>query len=255
MCKQLKENIDSAKYDALVSDDTGGRLPTLILREVIKKVNPEKDLKTLFVATGMTYRPQNEEDQNLLENYLKKGLGDSKKVLLVTQYIHTGKTLGALARNLKKIGVPEIDATSIYGNVEEHELIRDIDHLVLGGYREKGQGEFSEDNNVLSGIYKHTDNYSPSPARLDNLLISGESDRTDFLSDEEFSEIAGYEQYDNFEERAKKVRGGTQKFPEIDSVPISEEEEKQIQENINKARKKVKELADAIVKEVWGTNQ
>src|SRR3989338_2684824 len=72
LVQKLKTNIDEGKYDALVSDEIGGRIPTLVLREIIKARKPDAKIDTHFIASGKTYFPQRgSEDYNKLIDYLK----------------------------------------------------------------------------------------------------------------------------------------------------------------------------------------
>jgi hypothetical protein len=89
LCREMKENIERG-YDALVSDDTGGRIPTLILRAICQQVHNNPDLKTVFIASGTHYKPKNPKENKLLDEYIKKGIGNSKRVLLITQHIQHG---------------------------------------------------------------------------------------------------------------------------------------------------------------------
>lgn len=154
LCEQMKGYIESGEYDALVSDDTGGRIPTLFFMEVLKLVKPEHNFKTLFLASGKNYKPRNEDEQKRLEEYLKRGLGDSKKIFLITQYIHSGHTIARIINDLRNNGIEHIDITSIYSNVSSGEIISltKCDHLFLDDIRDRRQFGFTENNNVLSGV-------------------------------------------------------------------------------------------------------
>ena len=57
LVSQLKKKIEKGEYDTLISDDVGGRIPTLILRKIIKELNPDQKLETYFIASGKTYFP------------------------------------------------------------------------------------------------------------------------------------------------------------------------------------------------------
>ena len=64
LAKQLKEEIDRGSYDTLISDDVGGRIPTLILRKILKARNPDNKLSTFFVASGQKYIPEKSENED-----------------------------------------------------------------------------------------------------------------------------------------------------------------------------------------------
>lgn len=255
LCEKLKEQIESGEYDAIVSDDAGGRIPTLLFREIFRLVNPEHSVKTLFVASGQFHLPKNKHDEETLTSYLKKGIGDSKKVLLVTQYIHTGKSLNRLVGFLRKINVDKVDVSTIGIDKESFSVKGASSTLGCDGFFVGGDHEnpfiFREKHNVLSGISK-TKKYDPMPIRLDKAIESGERKRTEFMTIEEQDELFCIDEEDTFSEISLKQKGWTKVFKELDSVPLSEEEKSAIQENINKTRIHIKELAKSIVTEVWG---
>jgi len=86
LIKELKEEIENNTYDTLISDDVGGRLPTLALREVIKK-QTNKPPDTFFLPFGRDANQKNV--QKNVEGLVRK----SGKTLLVTEYVMTGRTL------------------------------------------------------------------------------------------------------------------------------------------------------------------
>jgi hypothetical protein len=253
LCEQMKGHVESGEYDALVSDDTGGRIPTLFFMEVLKLVKPEHSFKTLFLASGKNYKPENEEQQKRLEGYLKRGLGDSKKVLIITQYIHNGGTVARLTNDLRNIGVEHIDITSIYANASSEEIIDSTkcDHLFLDDIRDKRQFGFTENNNVLSGVSKMK-GYDPLPMSLESAIETGQIKRSELLTTEETNMVIGIKEYDSFNTRKSKIHSGEEKIDELDTVPLSEEEIRTIQENADKTVEHIKTLAKEVVSEVWG---
>jgi hypoxanthine phosphoribosyltransferase len=253
LCLEMKEKIDSGAYDALVSDETGGRIPTLIFKEIFKKVNPDKEFKTLFVASGKRYHPKSPAEEKAMRDYLKKGLDESKTILLVTQYIHSGKSINRLAEELKSIGVENIDVSTIDINkMEAEEGSPVIRNLYIGGIKDKRQFDLTENSNVSSGISKKK-LFNPQPMRLDKALDQGERSRLEYMNiSKEDDKFFGIEPYDGFYERREKRRDADVKFDELDSTPLSDEEKRQIQENINNTRQVIKEVSDKVFTEVWG---
>src|SRR3989344_5501076 len=108
LCRKMREVIDQGRYTILVSDEVGGRIPTLILRKVIKKLHPDKELRTLFVASGQKSNLPNYEtdretgDYKKLMEYLSVNPDDY--VLLVTQFIYSGHTIQKLSAALRDAG-------------------------------------------------------------------------------------------------------------------------------------------------------
>lgn len=253
LCEQMKSHIESGEYDALVSDDTGGRIPTLFFMEILRLVNPEHSFRTLFLASGKNYKPENEEGQKRLEEYLKRGLGDSKKVLLITQYIHTSRTITTISNDLRNIGVEHIDITSIYANASSEKIIDSTkcDHLFLDDIRDRRQFGFTENNNVLSGVSKYRE-YDPLPMSLESALETGQIKRSELLTTEETNKLISIGEHDSFETRKLKILSGEEKIDDLDTIPLSEEEIKIIQENADKTVEHIKILAEEVVSEVWG---
>ena len=72
LCRKMKEAFDQARYNVLVSDEVGGRIPALILRKIIKKLHPDKELRTLFVASGQKSGLPDYENDRDIEKYKKE---------------------------------------------------------------------------------------------------------------------------------------------------------------------------------------
>lgn len=253
LCEQMKKNLELG-YDALVSDDTGGRIPTLIFREICRQVHNNPDLKTLFVASGIHYKPKTSEENKQLDDYLKKGIGESARVLLVTQHIQLGNTINHLIEHLQTAGAYLVDVATIDNYQGELSNTSNPGSLYVGGILDKRQLEFTENNNILSGISKKR-KYDPRPMRLDTAIETGEQNRSTYISTDEYNKLAEIESHDGFYEQRKKREDMLNKLPELDRTPLSGEEKKQIQDNINNTRSMIKQIASEVVEEVWGKNQ
>ena len=106
---QLKDAIVEGDYSSFLSDDTGGRMPTLVLKyisdivfEKLKKEsnkNKEK-VKAFFLAAGRDLPEPNKEYQSKkyqeVINYLKKMNFGDRKILIITQFIDSGNTLKSI---------------------------------------------------------------------------------------------------------------------------------------------------------------
>lgn len=248
LCEQMKAKLEAGTYDAIVSDDTGGRIPALLLAEIYKQVSKKK-FPTLFVATGKGYRPKNEEDETALTNYLKNGIGHSKKVLLVTQYLRSGDTTDHLIEYLKNSGVEEVEIAAIEDSPVAFDN-SDADAIHVGGLLDNRQFGFSENHTILSGISKRRE-YSPIPVRLDKALETKDTTRGALITLEEYRELAGIEPHDSFEEKNLKADTARSRFNDLEASELSAEERKHIQENINRTRGVIKKLVAEVVEEVW----
>jgi hypothetical protein len=245
----MKENIERG-YDALVSDDTGGRIPALILRDICQQVHNNPDLKTVFIASGTHYKPKNPEENRSLDEYIKRGIGNSKRVLLITQHIQHGGTINHLIEHINTAGATHVDVATI-DNFEGQLSNPNVGgQLYVGGILNKDQLGFTENNNMTSGISKRG-KYDPRPIRLDTALKDGDQKRSIYLSFDEYDKFAGIEEYDGFYEKRDKRFEASKRLGELDDVPLSEDEERQIQENINNSRMVIKQMASEVVREVW----
>lgn len=112
---KLKDNL--ARYDAILSDDASGRLPSLFLEKIVNKKRKDggqKPVHTLFVASGRHGDPAIEDSVAKFISAKKEILG---KTLLVTEFISSGRSIESLIEILKKQGIDfDIAAVSIASN-------------------------------------------------------------------------------------------------------------------------------------------
>lgn len=256
LCLQMKDKIDSGYWTSLVSDEGGGRIPTLIFRQIIKARNENKEIKTVFVASGKTYLPEpvnSKGEHNYkygqLVDHLKNTLSKEDKVLLVTQYIHSGSTINNMIVALKDSGIDTVDVATLDNNGSFTETIR-ADDVFVGGTHNRLQANFFENHTDLSGISKHTD-FDPVPMRLEKAIE--EHGREKYVSPQEINAYFGIEPLDSWQARDAKMAEKKEEYESIVKQPISEEEKVQIQDNINESRKAIVDLVEDIVNEVWNT--
>jgi hypothetical protein len=281
LVKKLKESIEEGKYDALISDDAGGRIPTLLLRKIMRKIRPDKEVPTLFVKGGFStpgrsrhrgnwdmgeemrqfdesnitdeeaakaeeskreMEKESNKDQEKLLDYLKnfKDRFHPKNPLLVTQFIRTGASVGALSEALREAGLVEnvsIVTLEKEGKTSTHHKI-------------------SEEHEKLSGVEKANGRYSPIPSatrkREHPLLPYSE---WKILKQELDKEYYGdkYNDYykdvfPRYEEVEKMIR---EDMDIMSDRPISKEEIQKIQNDINLAREDIDLMSERIIKEVW----
>lgn len=252
LVEQLKEKIDNGEYDTLISDDVGGRIPTLILSKIIKEQNPDNKIKTLFIASGKTYLPDSvdEERYKQLQEYLKEVTGTTQKALVVTQFIFTGKTLIRLAGALKEAGVNDFDIATVDAmpHFDEEEQLLSIlgdNDLYIGS---EDWHQLHERHEKLGGIRK-TEEYSPFPKRVDTVIMKEGRD----FQPEEWREIFGIEEGDSSKVIIEKSEDPERnsEFTKRTYAPLTSEEKEEIQRNINFAREDVKLLADRVTSQVW----
>jgi len=176
LVEQLKEKIETGEeYSALLSDDAGGRIPTLVLEKIFREKSPKK-IRTYFLGGGSTagHKHQDQEKYEQLTKYLgTMDLGD-KKLLIVTQFISSGETLDKIGVALKDIGVTHFDIASMYvGRDKAIEPLKKYFQETFGAELMIGKGEWAPGNDFManyhtsiSGIKSQKDPYSPMPIKV-----------------------------------------------------------------------------------------
>ncbi|MBI4992326.1 MAG: phosphoribosyltransferase [Candidatus Harrisonbacteria bacterium] len=119
LIEQLKETIDAGEYDMLIGDDASGRIPTLVMKDIISSrmrvlhpdLTSEEDrnlLKTRFIASGR----HNANKEQLIAFFRKIKSEIKKKALIVTEFMATGASMEQLAEILEQEHIP-FDIASI----------------------------------------------------------------------------------------------------------------------------------------------
>lgn len=246
--RKLEEKILETGFDGIVSDDTGARIPTLIFREVYKKITAEHPV-TVFVATGQSYYPKTEAEKESLQDYLKVGLKDSEYIALVTQYIHSGDTVARLVDQLHQLGykvsVVALDALTRNGLIDAG-----MDLTASRSFSD-AQHSMAERHMLVSDITKRK-SYSPVPMRLDTAIETGEIKKSDIVYREEYNEFTGFkpEAFPSSKEVTDFMDVHHDSIAALDKEPLSPEEKQTIQQNINYTRGLCIEVADEIVAEL-----
>jgi len=70
LVEQIKSNIENGDYDTIISDDVGGRIPSLILRKIFKYKYPKRKFNTFFVSGGQIINDKIQ--QELINRFLNK---------------------------------------------------------------------------------------------------------------------------------------------------------------------------------------
>jgi hypothetical protein len=182
LVRQLKDKIDSGEYDTLISDDVGGRIPTLILEKVFKKRG--QDIQTFFISGGRRRRDNvmEIEDDYALGDFISKRKDSIKKALLVTEYMHSGGTIRDIALLFEKQGLTNFDVASltingisrVAGNFREG---MSFEHQIFGS--DGDCPSFHSESEDLTGVdrldRRTGKHYSPNPH------INQEAKRSDII--------------------------------------------------------------------------
>lgn len=191
--EKLKEEIDQNVYDVLLSDDASGRLPTLVLKDIltrrIEEANPDLSpeekrdaLKVRFVAGGRFSK----NDEALREFFRKMKPEVKKRVLLVTEYIASGNSIRRLMNFLDNEDIP-YDMLAVMGMNSEKDYQPLFDEfsenhrLIVGDY------DYIEDPKIYSLIaakgvdkpYHHRDAYPRAITTANDHKISGDQLKKD----------------------------------------------------------------------------
>ncbi len=114
---ELAENISEHKYDIVVGDDVSGRLPTLVLHGVMKKVYTSDGVdspKLLFFKGNKggwgvdieEFKMWKENMQKELLRYLQEGIiNKNSKILIVTEFVKNNNTILNFNEIFGKIGL------------------------------------------------------------------------------------------------------------------------------------------------------
>lgn len=163
---RIKHRIDAGEYKLVVGCDASGRIPTLIMEEVIKELYRQKglgSLKTRFYAGAYSYvdKERNEKVSKILDSIagvLKENPG---RVLVVTEAILTGRSLVPILQVLKHLHAPfDVATTSSESNISDSAKQRnylsplfeymDPDSIITG---EADYGGITH-NSKISGVVK-----------------------------------------------------------------------------------------------------
>ncbi|MES2314415.1 MAG: hypothetical protein V4524_00555 [Patescibacteria group bacterium] len=258
ICEKMKAGIESNKWTKLLSDETGGRIPTLVIWNLIKHFHPDNTPQPFFLSSGLTYKPKTVGEVHEMLDFMAKIVDSEDTCLLVTQFIRTGKTIKSMISDLEMVGVKEenIDVASVVSDYDEETLDNRIgvpkDQLYVG----TGKGAFDADVEAFyprfTGVIQDGVDYDPVPVRLtDNVKQTGK--RGKLISHEEWKNIfdiadeSFYEMKDKVSEKERITE-----YNKRNDKPLSAEEIRELQDNVNKAREDVSILVKEIIQKVWG---
>lgn len=155
---ELKDKLTD--YDAIVSDDASGRLPSLFFQKIInrqKKKNGQKGIKIFFVAGG---RHGRKEIMNGLGEFFAKNKEQLSKVLLVTEYVDSGNSISRLIDILRGARIDfDLAAISLCYSVDNYKDRPQLyQYLRYGGVNNGGLYFY---NHPGQGITKVRDKIHP----------------------------------------------------------------------------------------------
>lgn len=123
--EKLKANIEAGVYDVLLSDDKGGRIPTLAIREIMNRVNQEagRDKVSVYFLSGGQGLSRSDEAGKETKRYIEEKIKNEvkRKALVITEFVSSGVSAEILAGILKKAGVA-FDIAALVCGREDLEL-------------------------------------------------------------------------------------------------------------------------------------
>jgi hypothetical protein len=141
LLEQLHDRIESGSYDLIIGDDASGRIPTLVMRDVIKRIYHERGRKiphTAFVA-GSRFIDEiriPEKTKALAEHVRKiaEWHDESDRALVITDTIGMGLSLKPLFDALRENGIEyDIATTSLVHMPEMTDEARKMVERSMGG--------------------------------------------------------------------------------------------------------------------------
>ena len=109
--EQIRPDIENEKYQLIIGDDSSGRVPALIMNDVIRRRYQANgsEIANVFIAGSRGIKEGDVENKinnikTLLET-LEKRNGKIKHALVVTEAIKTGEGMKPLAMALKEAGI------------------------------------------------------------------------------------------------------------------------------------------------------
>lgn len=176
--KKIRESIKHNEYDTIIAEDASGRIPGLIMYELLKKVaeRDNKPIPKIYFMAGSLYAENIENKRKITNEYLKdivlKNHNSNKKTLVVTEYIMEGRSLKPIADSLKGQNV-DYDILTL-GLSKEHwwmDSIRGKLGNVSAALREIPKSIFRRED--LSGVVKDSDEIiSKKSTKADQLIIN-----------------------------------------------------------------------------------
>ncbi len=137
LVEELQNRIDSDMYGNLVSDDAGGRIPTLVLRRIINERHPGERLKTYFADKSDSFEKVEFEDG---------------RILIVSEFVQRGRAFARIKKAIQKTtGREDIDFCSLAMDFHKYSLDESI---FDGGEHELSVGSYGvfDSQKELDGV-------------------------------------------------------------------------------------------------------
>ena len=119
--KELLPNIERGEYSVILGDDASGRIPTLIIGEIIEAVYKDRDMMSPLIKfiAGSTFFTESELERHTKQRLVQDHIAKIKKevnrndwkALIVTDTIDLGRSMDVLMKGLQENGLTADIAT------------------------------------------------------------------------------------------------------------------------------------------------
>lgn len=173
LARSLKER--ASVYNTIVSDDSSGRLVSLFLKKVfdgLRKKENQLPVQIRFLASG---RGLSENKLETIKDFLSESRERLGKVLLVTEYIETGKSIAEVIEILNTLQIDfDLAALTVSNTIGR---VKDLRRSGLRGDFFFGNESYSHGGinlhgrSDLSGVIKQTKDDNPFPERFKDTIV------------------------------------------------------------------------------------
>ncbi len=164
---QIKNKIETNYYSNLISDEAGGRIPTLVLRNIINKINSENNINTLFLSVS------GEKDFNEIKQLLTNSLDLKGNTLISTEYVRTGNMISKMCEILRNCNIENIDLCTLcvsddFSNKNKEEFL--VKNFIQNFYTQDDDTHlaFSENHDYFSKMIESEVGISNQSLNLKN---------------------------------------------------------------------------------------
>lgn len=189
LIKKLENRLDD--YDTILSDEASGRIPSLILRQLINKKKLEtgnERVRFRAVSGGRVLEHVKDSVREHLSDLLQQE-GGFGKTLLVTEYINTAQGITWLAEILDELGV-DFDIAAISANKSANRYDDVVSDRLVCGFQGSREGVDFYGQSRSSGVWKSASR-SPVPFKFetDQANINETRDSISKLSDRLYKKL------------------------------------------------------------------
>lgn len=267
LAEKMKDKLLAGEYDYIISDDKSGRIPSLIFKKIMEELKPDKKIRILHIAAGRKLAlisprsRQSEKGENIynqiqsaLAKYVKPAV--SHKALVVSEYIHSGRSMENL-KNILHAADIRFDIAALNAWLTEQLQEPDVE-VFTGNYHIDSENPVFGKAQDYAGV-ETGEEFLPFPALWSKTMkqkgktFTPEQEKKLSqawqLTDEERGEY-----YQADETRKKVIKAGRDKraldlYDELakTSKNILPEDLKQLRQRINQTRSDIKTMAEKIV--------